>query len=457
MNNVPLPEFNTGIGFYYYPDDRHYRAADLQLWLPRLQSLGASWLTLMASPARAVPEPFVRGLIEAGIEPIIHMPVSPIQAVDGDDIKTLYQSYARWGAHYVVLYDQPNSRSAWTVGEWGREGLVGRFLDFVLPSLQIAQSVGLMPVFPPLRQGGDYWDTSFLDAAIHTLLKRGQTSVLQEMVFAHYAFAGNRPPDWGAGGSARWTTARPYSTPPGAQDQRGFRSFEWYAEIIRARLDELRPLLMVAGGARPGDANDANYPPVDSARHALCNVNTAKAMIERTLPAYLLNVSYWLLAAEPQSASAPAAWYRADDSALPAVEALADLAAAALRDVSAHEKHASRPPAAAAPKNSAKAIHHYVLLPTFEWGISDWHWLAAMEYVRHFRPTCGFSEQEAAAAEYVTIIGNEQGVSSEAENRLRAAGCRVERVCGDNGSDTQRRLNEMAKSGRRFLSEEISG
>src|SRR5262245_42713559 len=100
--NLPLPEFNTGLGFFYFPDDEHYRAVDLQAWLPELRALGASWLTLAGSPARAIPEFFLRALIESGIEPIIHIAVPPDAPLDSKDLQPLYASYARWGVHYVV-------------------------------------------------------------------------------------------------------------------------------------------------------------------------------------------------------------------------------------------------------------------------------------------------------------------------------------------------------------------
>jgi hypothetical protein len=98
-----------------------------------------------------------------------------------------------------------------------------------------------------------------------------------------------------------------------------------------------------------------------------------------------------------------------------------------------------------------KPIYHYLLLPAPELGDSGWHLLAAMDYVRKFQPACGFSVAEAKAAEHVTIIGSEQGIGAEAEHALRAAGCRVERVCGADGAETQRRLSEMANAGKRFL------
>ena len=66
----PIPQ----LGYYYYPDEGHYTENDLSKWLPRLDSLGANWITLVGSHRRAIPEPFLRALVEAGIEPVIHIP-----------------------------------------------------------------------------------------------------------------------------------------------------------------------------------------------------------------------------------------------------------------------------------------------------------------------------------------------------------------------------------------------
>ena len=56
------------IGFHYFPDTQHYRQSDLQTWLPLLHELGAGWLTLQAPDNRAIPEAFIRGLIDGGAE-----------------------------------------------------------------------------------------------------------------------------------------------------------------------------------------------------------------------------------------------------------------------------------------------------------------------------------------------------------------------------------------------------
>ena len=72
MTNHVVPRAETRLGFHYFNDNFHYREADLQTWLPEVKALGGSWLTLIAPNDRAIPESFVRGLINANIEPVIH-------------------------------------------------------------------------------------------------------------------------------------------------------------------------------------------------------------------------------------------------------------------------------------------------------------------------------------------------------------------------------------------------
>jgi hypothetical protein len=98
-----------------------------------------------------------------------------------------------------------------------------------------------------------------------------------------------------------------------------------------------------------------------------------------------------------------------------------------------------------------KAIYHYLLFWARgeEWAVRDW--LNAINYIGVFRPTVGFSAEDAAKAQYVTIVGGTAGVSQQAESRLRAAGCLVERIAGKDDAEMKRILDTMAQQGRRFL------
>jgi hypothetical protein len=432
----------TTLGFHYFPDDVHYRQADLQAWLPELLALDARWLTLTGSLTRAVPEAFVKGLLDAGIEPIIHIPAVPLRhdsaAVTASTLAVLFRTYARWGVKYVVPFSEPNSRPAWAQGEWGQASLVQRFLDVLLPLLENQISAGLLPVFPALKAGGDYWDTAFLEAALAGLAARGKDALARQLTFATNLWTFNRPIDWGAGGPERWPHARPYLTPPGSQDQRGFHIFDWYNHVIRRQLGVVRPLLCLAGGPRVGDHTDERYPAVSEVWHASCIQQVVQLSQSNQLPDNLLNVNFWLLTAADASPFAGQAMYRPDGGSMAAVKALKGIGPSGQQPQRRriNESKALQKDVGAA--RGSKQLRHYLLLPVFEWGVSDWHWRMALEYVRAHRPVCGFSPDEAQHAQLVTLLGNEQGISAQVEQRLRQAGCQVERIllAGEAGART---------------------
>ena len=406
-----------GYGFHYFPDEQHYRIADLERWLPELQALGAAWLTLRASAERAVPEAFINALVQAGIEPIIHIPHSGVEPFDLEDLASLAAAYRNWGVNYVVLYDQPNQREQWPAGTFDQLHLIERFLTCWLPAVKVLRACGLAAVFPPLRQGGTFWDLSFLRTSIETLTAWGETELMHDMILGAYAFAGPHPADWGRGGQTAWPAAQPYCTPPGSEDQLGFRAFEWYAEVTAECLGQPLPTLVLAGGARFGELDTKTGQLLDIAWHTTCNANIAHAMTNRHLPDYLLNMNFWLLAAEGQPAAA-AAWFPAGSQPLPVCQQLSTPVASATLASNARKPGA------------AKRLPHYVLLPTLEHGPSEWHWRAAGGFVRDQHAACGYSAEDAAAALQVTVVGSEQEISRQVETGLRGIGCKVRRVAG---------------------------
>jgi hypothetical protein len=79
-------------------------------------------------------------------------------------------------------------------------------------------------------------------------------------------------------------------------------------------------------------------------------------------------------------------------------------------------------------------ISHYLLLPTYEWGVSEWHLDVAKPFIKKYAPTVGFSIQEASLAARITVVGGPQTFSEEALDSLREKGCSVERISGDGTS-----------------------
>lgn len=98
-----------------------------------------------------------------------------------------------------------------------------------------------------------------------------------------------------------------------------------------------------------------------------------------------------------------------------------------------------------------KPIEHYVLFWQHGDGWAQQDWLGAINYIARFRPTAGFSVDDAKNARRVTIIGGIAGVSQQAEDSLRQSGCLVERIAGADFDATKATLDQLAESGRRYL------
>jgi hypothetical protein len=392
------------LGFHYYPDDRHYTEKDLAAWLPALSALGAKWLTLRTTTSRAVPESFVRGLLEAHIAPIVLLPAR-FTSIRPGECSSLFEAYAHWGIRHVVVGDRPNTRAAWDPSEWGRPALVERCLDRLIPILQAQRAAGLQPVLPALEPGGDYWDTAFLSSMLAALQRRGQQSLLRDLALAMYVWSFGRPVDWGRGGAKAWPSVRPYQTPDDVQDQRGFRAFDWYAQIAQETIGRSLPMLVLGGGIGP------SWDPESESETAEL-VGMAKALASADVPDTLLAFNLFLLCAEPDAAEHSAALYAEPNSPRAAARALFALASE---------------PASAPAQGAAKTIGHYLLLPT-NGTLGRDEWTALAEYVLVWRPVIGFSVSEASLASEVTLVGDSHALPTSVENELNAAGCVVRRV-----------------------------
>jgi hypothetical protein len=476
--NSPLIARKSRVGFHYFPDTLHYTDNDLQTWLPELCALKASWLVLRSEADRAIPERFITGLLKAGIEPIIHFNITLANSPSPENLSPLLAAYSRWGVRGVIFFDRPNARSAWPSSGWVQQDLVERFLDLYLPLANQALQNGINPIFPPLEPGGSYWDTAFLRSALISLENRKQNLLLQNLVLSAYAWTSHPSLDWGAGGPQRWPETRPYFTPSNAQDQRGFRVFDWYLAITQAILQKSCPIILLGAGSSgdPSISQNANFS-VD--HHTATNISIVNLLSGRKvpdptnpekilepIPDQIVSCNFWLLTADKSSPNDGQAWYQADGHKLPILESYqswlkipnetkgyqnltrngpiphpgvpSPLSEA--KPVGAISPPKSVSNVTLPPENvsqsvsTAQNINHYLLLPSYEWGIADWHLDVIRPFVKKYKPTIGFSLNEALLARRVTVIGNQQTFTEERLNEMRAAGCLVERISGDGTS-----------------------
>ncbi len=430
------------LGFHYYPNSLHYSEKDAEIWIPQLDSLGAGWLVLISESDRAIPEAFFSALKDAQIEPVVQFTQGLEKRLETTDMRTLLQAYSRWGVHTVSFFDRPNSRSSWPVSEWAQNGLVERFLDRYIPLASLAIECDIVPLFPALEPGGNFWDTAFLSLALQSLARRNRADLLDNLVLTAYGWTHNKSLNWGAGGPERWPDARPYFTPPGEEDQMGFRAYEWYMAVASEIVHKNVPIIMMGVGVphEPQSPVHKDWP--DEKHTDICLAITQLLRGEpasdpenptnplEPLSNSVLAANFWLLTDETGSGHAADAWFRPDGSTRQIVNEIKG------KSNQSKTLRAEMPPENVKSVDTAKdhPIEHYLLLPSYEWGVADWHLDVIRPFVKKYRPTIGFSLEQASLAVKVTVIGNTQSFSDEQLDLLRNAGCQVERISGDGTS-----------------------
>ncbi|MDH3942839.1 MAG: hypothetical protein OEV06_01930, partial [Anaerolineae bacterium] len=385
-----------------------------------------------------IPEQFLRGVIEAGIEPILQFEFRPGCGVCSEDLGSMLDAYSNWGVHYVSPYREPNLITNWSATGWSESRLVERFVAKFLPLAERISSAGMHPVFPPLAPGGDYWDTAFLRTALEIISADSKKAMLERLVLGLYAWAGDREICWGAGGPERWPRTKPYTTPEGSEDQMGIRIFDWYKVISEAAFGKSLPMLVLAGGSAPGKGIFDQHT-AEGRSHADRNLEIAQALSAtkgiagdlETVPDELLNFNFWLLNQGDDEAEADSAWF--DHEA----EEKETAAAMIAWQNSKGEKNVLKTPEAVAETYSTdesptdKSFKHYLLLPTYDWGVADWHLDVIRPFVKKHQPTVGYSLEEASNAMKVTVVGGTKSFSQEMIDGLAARGCEVEQIEGD--------------------------
>lgn len=386
------------LGFHYYPDTDHYTQADLDVWLPVLQSAGTSWLTLRATVATSIPTDFLKILVEHEIQPIIHI-TDLVGTPRMAQVYTELKRYADVGVDYVIFYDRPNMRASWPASSWSHEALLNRYVKLLLPALEAQVDMGMKALLPPLEPGGDYWDTVFLQTSLALLQSQASDAVLEKLMLSTYMWTYGKPLDWGKGGLQAWPGARPYCAPDGFQDQRGFQINDWYQEIAVHTLGRRLPTVVVAGGAGPSHA----FSTPEAIQ--LGNNEVARYLAEHGLPDALLNFCFYPLTTAENHQDFPAAWYIRPTA----------------KDVSREE------PIADEEHVCEKIFAHYVLLGLSNQinGVQLWNAIAPP--IMSTRATVGFSVEEAKQAKRVTIIGDYETIPDSIDAELRASGAAIER------------------------------
>lgn len=409
------------IGFHYFQDLDHYQNKDLKLWQPELESLQAGWLVLKASATHAIPEDFIRGLLDSGIQPIIHFDFPVNNDVRPEDLRILLSSYAKWGIKHVVFFDKPNMKSAWLHDTWSQGDLVERFLDRYLPFVRVAEQNGLIPVFPPLQPGGDYWDLSFLKKVLSLVKQRRSLDFVSNLHIAVSSQTFNHPLSWGAGGKRNWKVPRPYSkTDLGEEDHIGFNTWQWYADLVKSILDIDSKMFLFYFGS-----SDIRTSVLDSKVTFEELIDFALSPSEEAGRAAdqknnILGCLFWILSSSEEKKEGTTAFFdlngQPKNASIPAYKQKLEHTRKQKSDYAVSAKLAEW----------IYPIDHYLLLPSYDWGIPENTLDRIRPIIRESRPTIGFSLIEATNARKVTVWNENGAFNVHDIDILREAGCLID-------------------------------
>lgn len=396
------------LGFSYFTAPEYLIKNRIETWFPILKELGSKQLIIEASFSRAIPEDVFQTAYNNGQEVIIHFTEELPLARKFNDVAILLDTYAKWGVKYIILGSQPNCKSGWTNSGWRNDNLVDHFLDRFIPLADYIEKLGLIPVFPPLQPGGDYWDTAFIEMAVRGLKRRQMDTLLDKLCLASFGYTFNRALTWGAGGPESWSGAQPYSTPEGQEDQLGFNNYEWLQAIVE-RTSGKRPTVLILDAGNP--ALNLSLADTDISLERLQLIVEACNGADTSANTNLPEVKGSILACTFD---------------LDTLSALlgGNLSIASLKSI--FKGGITGSPDGEKNTVTGKPISHYLLLPAHDTGVSDVVLKKVRPIIKQCNPTIGFSLEEAKLAKKVTIFPDPVIFPDAKISALRDAGCTVE-------------------------------
>lgn len=402
-----LPE----IGFSYFSSPNYQLHTQLSDWLTVIKDFGASSIIFEGNFARAIPEDAFIIARDLGIKPIVHFKSELPKARELNRTAILIDIYKKRGVEEIIFGDRPNLKGSWPSASWHDKNLVEHFLDRFIPLASYAVQQGIKPVFPPLQPGGDFWDTSFIDLAISGLNIKKLEPILNNMIFSSYGYTFGKPLSWGKGGPERWTGAKPYQHKKGQEDQLGFHNFEWVRKIADRIIGrEVSVMVLDAGFHGSLKQKEDTKATIQSIRSIL------KSLGKREDEVNISDESIkWTNSVEGCYFSLEKVKVLMDNN-FPLTQFFE------IFGLPKREKKIIR-------KNNfdgQKVISHYLLIPAHSGSISDVVLNKVKPVIKKFRPTIGFSFEEAIYAQKVTIFPDPILFTEEKINQLRSAGCTVE-------------------------------
>ena len=302
------------LGFHYYKDAGHFDDPSLDYWLPKLQAAGTSWLIIYAPDLAEIPENFINRLRNVRIEPVVVLNYSISEPPSLQLFRQRMAYYHSIGIHMVQFFNRPNMRQFWNAEDWVKPGLVTRFIRRYADYAAACIQEKVIPLFPLLEPGGDYWDLAFLRSSIKQIRKEYSEVLLSNLVFSASGCLYQHPLSWNEAGPAGYPPSAPYTE--GTVDHRGFYLYQWYQEILKKEIGKNVPMLVMNAGMWEPGAGVFDVVSRESKQQYLNILNLLQDVTPKSdgkVPPYVLSCCiYKLPSTESLSAAVPAGKNAAD-------------------------------------------------------------------------------------------------------------------------------------------------
>lgn len=406
-----VPAADSGIGIHFGFD---LSRASLDNFVPRMVEMRVKWCVLPHHDeqdlARAV----------AALKRVDIMPISRWLCRIDDNIIDFAKFVRIFQDQdlpaYIQIFNEPSVSSEWRDGIPKPKAFIARWCDH---AARVVNSGGL--------PGLQVLHVDELTAILNELDARGAGEVVERMWFCPHPYGSNHPPDY------------PYDPinqhdHPGAtlaNDDNSVLQFLEFAPVFEQALGFVPPFIAGECGWQYGNGADTRYSKINDAAHAQYHraifewFQSGKLSNGAPLPSYLMACCPWILFGAERDA-----WYSSTtgirQQTIDAVKSLQPFRRRNPNLGTLSAESASRPNIS----QDEKTMSHYVLLGA----ASHTQWVRLVllrRYLAHYNVAFGFSLDEAKRAARVTVIGDTAAISILAEQELKRAGCRVERVLGD--------------------------
>ncbi|MFH1183974.1 MAG: M23 family metallopeptidase [Chloroflexota bacterium] len=277
LADCPRPSDDTGISAHLGNETISRGDVDLA-W-----RMGARWFIYLhiANDVWGI----TRYIVERGGIPVMRLFALFPRGPEGTTLADMLRNYRAAGGYYVKLWNETNNNYECDDGTPDAT----KYAQVLMGAIEETLAAGCIPVVGNLSPGGNWPDYRYWCTVLDywRLVGFDPFNRVRGAVVGVHNYCDNKFLAWGAGGPAAW--------PPGsAQDNIGFRNWEWYHDAVRERFGLDVAVMCTEGGPRLGDAGLEDRPRTGPAEHRQITLDIVDFIQNGHAPDYLLNVTgFW--------------------------------------------------------------------------------------------------------------------------------------------------------------------